>query len=168
MTKIMKHGKIKLLLVILWMLVIFMMSHLNATKSWLLTGKILVSLENVTSTSEEKIDVTSMDDREELSLYSNKEMAMYLLRKAAHVIEFFVLALLVSLLLMDYRSKRDQILITFLWGVAYAAFDEFHQLFIAGRTANPKDIAIDSIGVVLGILLFQYMINKVKRYKVEV
>ena len=49
----------------------------------------------------------------------------------------------------------------------YAATDEFHQLFIEGRSGELKDVAIDSTGALLGLLLafiFHKLIkNKRKR-----
>ena len=36
-------------------------------------------------------------------------------------------------------------------GVLYAASDEFHQHFVAGRHGSPIDVGIDSVGVLLGL-----------------
>jgi VanZ family protein len=41
----------------------------------------------------------------------------------------------------------------FLIGVAYAITDEVHQHFVQGRHASPVDVAIDSAGILLGIVL---------------
>jgi VanZ family protein len=38
-------------------------------------------------------------------------------------------------------------------GVAYAALDEFHQLFVPSRTPSPHDVAVDAMGVATGALL---------------
>jgi VanZ family protein len=38
-------------------------------------------------------------------------------------------------------------------GVAYAALDEFHQLFVPSRTPSPHDVAVDTMGVLTGALL---------------
>jgi VanZ family protein len=42
-----------------------------------------------------------------------------------------------------------------LLGVAYAASDEIHQHFVAGRHGSPVDIAIDTVGLVIGIVLMR-------------
>jgi VanZ family protein len=39
-------------------------------------------------------------------------------------------------------------------GIAYAATDELHQHFVRGRHASPVDVAIDAVGVALGMLLW--------------
>lgn len=35
-------------------------------------------------------------------------------------------------------------------GVAYGALDEWHQSFVPGRTPDPRDFAVDVLGVCLG------------------
>jgi VanZ family protein len=41
------------------------------------------------------------------------------------------------------------------WGfcVLYAATDEFHQSFVPGRSAQVKDVGIDALGALVGLLL---------------
>jgi VanZ family protein len=39
-------------------------------------------------------------------------------------------------------------------GIAYAATDELHQHFVQGRHASPVDVAIDAVGVALGMLVW--------------
>jgi VanZ family protein len=70
-----------------------------------------------------------------------------ILRKGAHVSEYAIL----GLLLMRALGRETP---AFLLGVAYAVTDELHQHFVSGRHASPIDVAIDSTGVLLGILLF--------------
>ncbi len=69
-----------------------------------------------------------------------------ILRKLAHVGEFAVLA---GLLLRALERELPAALVA----VAYAASDELHQHFVPGRAASPVDLAIDSVGVLAGILL---------------
>ena len=40
----------------------------------------------------------------------------------------------------------------------YACFDEFHQLFVNGRTGQFSDCLIDTSGAILGILLFKVIL----------
>src|SRR6185503_1615528 len=70
------------------------------------------------------------------------------LRKIAHACEF---ALLGALLLRALRDERA----AFAGGVLYAISDEVHQLFVRGRVGSPIDVAIDSVGVAVGILLWR-------------
>ena len=68
------------------------------------------------------------------------------LRKGAHVTEYAILGLLLL------RAVGRE-LPAFLIGVAYAITDEVHQHFVQGRHASPVDVAIDSAGILLGIVL---------------
>jgi VanZ family protein len=72
----------------------------------------------------------------------------YVVRKLAHVTEYAVLgALLVR------AAGRE--LPAFLLGVAYAVSDEVHQHFVPGRHSTPVDVAIDAVGVAVGVALFR-------------
>ena len=70
------------------------------------------------------------------------------LRKLAHAAEFAVLgALLLRALRHEYAALAA--------GIAYAISDELHQHFVPGRVGSPVDVAIDAVGVVLGLLLWR-------------
>jgi VanZ family protein len=70
-----------------------------------------------------------------------------ILRKVAHVTEYAVLGALL------YRALgREPVALAA--GVAYAATDELHQHFVRGRHASPVDVAIDAVGVAVGMLLW--------------
>jgi VanZ family protein len=85
-------------------------------------------------------------------------------RKAAHITEYLVLAICVAwpLWRLKLRSKK-LFFITFISCVAYAGTDEFHQLFIEGRSGSLKDVGIDSIGCAVGFLLFCFVALKIER-----
>jgi VanZ family protein len=70
-----------------------------------------------------------------------------ILRKGAHVTEYAVLGGLL------YRALGREPL-ALAAGIAYAATDELHQHFVRGRHASPVDVAIDAVGVALGMLLW--------------
>ncbi len=70
------------------------------------------------------------------------------LRKLAHAAEF---ALLGALLLRALGAERPALGL----GIAYAASDEVHQLFVAGRHASPFDVLIDAVGVALGVAVWR-------------
>ena len=69
------------------------------------------------------------------------------LRKGAHVTEYAVLGVLL------YRALGREAPALAL-GIAYAATDEVHQHFVRGRHASPVDVAIDAVGVALGMLVW--------------
>lgn len=76
-----------------------------------------------------------------------------ILRKAAHIFEFAVLAVL--LLRVGLRqekgiNKKLVYIIALLFGVLYAVIDEYHQTFVIGRQGAVIDVLIDGLGVILG------------------
>ncbi len=79
-----------------------------------------------------------------------------LIRKMAHITEYFILGLL---LFKAFRgtSQQEWRLKWAVWAVAVAAFyaltDEFHQSFVATRTASVTDVSIDAVGAAMAQLV---------------
>ena len=127
-------------LVILWMALIFYLSHQLATKS---NGLSKGATEIIVETVEKvvpKVDI-------------NKSGFNHILRKNAHFFAYLVLGILVanglrSVGLIGYKAIGFALLIY----MFYAISDEIHQLFIPGRGGQVKDVIIDSAGAVVGIL----------------
>ncbi len=86
----------------------------------------------------------------QIAFYTN-DIHFYV-RKLAHVTEYFLLAVSVSLPLYVYRLRGFWlVLFAGAFCVGFAALDEYHQSFVAGRCASPRDVGIDSIGIFTGI-----------------
>src|SRR5919197_5330542 len=69
------------------------------------------------------------------------------LRKAAHLTEYAVLG---ALLYRAFEREAPALAA----GIAYAATDELHQHFVRGRHGAPVDVAIDAVGLALGMLVW--------------
>lgn len=54
---------------------------------------------------------------------------------------------------LQYKRDRKIILYSWLFGTLYAVTDEIHQLFIQGRSCEFRDVCIDSLGVLTGIIV---------------
>jgi VanZ family protein len=72
----------------------------------------------------------------------------HVIRKCGHFVEYFILSLLV---LRGIRAGRCNLRIV--WALAaivivacYASLDEFHQIFVPGRTPAVADVLLDTIG----------------------
>jgi VanZ family protein len=74
------------------------------------------------------------------------------LRKLAHTAEYAILGVL--LLRAVGREPAAAAI-----GIAYAVTDELHQAFVPGRHAAAYDVAIDAVGVLLGI----YVVGRASR-----
>ncbi len=81
----------------------------------------------------------------------------FLVRKAAHVSEYAVLALLFYRALVNTLCAGRSFAaatIVLLACAAFAATDEFHQSFVPSRTASARDVAIDISGALLAVCLY--------------
>jgi VanZ family protein len=79
------------------------------------------------------------------------ERAHFIVRKAGHIIEYAILALLVLRALRILRPAPTPwswplATITLLLAAAYGATDELHQRFVASRESSLHDVVIDSSG----------------------
>lgn len=76
-------------------------------------------------------------------------------RKSAHAGEYALLGMLFMGSLGAYRAGgKRRIIAVWVCTTAYAATDELHQLFVAGRSCQISDVMLDSTGAVAGILLY--------------
>ena len=157
--------KIKLCLIILWMIVIFMFSNQKAVESSKLSDGLILRTVRII----EKINHKQYSDEEILKRF------IYPVRKLAHVTIYFILGFLVYLYIKDLKID-NKIIISILICALYATSDEIHQLFILGRSGEVKDVLIDTLGGVLGILFLKILksnkkiknyllFNKIKRFK---
>lgn len=88
----------------------------------------------------------------------------HLVRKAAHFAEYAALGFFLRLLAASYRWRCPTRLCLLL-GTLYAGTDELHQLFISQRSAQWRDVLLDSAGVLAGITVAYALITLCKRWK---
>jgi len=75
------------------------------------------------------------------------------LRKVAHVGEYAVLARLIARALSGslFWSWRKIFVLSLVVSVLYAATDEYHQTFVAGRVGCVRDVCVDFLGAWIGL-----------------
>jgi VanZ family protein len=92
--------------------------------------------------------------------------AQFFVRKTAHLSEYAILALLLWRAFIRNTRLRTKMSILFIlgWGLAIvaAASDEFHQSFVASRTASIRDVMIDAVGALFGLLIGSVFARKGK------
>ena len=97
------------------------------------------------------------------------EFASFIVRKTAHFLEYAILGVLLGLTVREFWKGKNRtgqtdkestnplrpILIIIPWaiGTFYAVTDEFHQSFVEGRSCELRDMAIDTGGVLIGVLI---------------
>ena len=83
--------------------------------------------------------------------------------KVIHCTEFFVLgALIARAFFKSFPETKvlKAVIITVSIATLYAAFDEWHQRFIPGRTVDILDFTANFIGLNIGILLYSFYERK--------
>ena len=89
------------------------------------------------------------------------ETLSFLVRKAAHMSEYAVLALLYRRALTQNGVSRPGSK-ALLLAALYACTDEIHQAFVPDRGPSPVDVLIDAAGASLG-LLFGRLYTRLRR-----
>ncbi|MFA9399455.1 MAG: VanZ family protein, partial [Clostridiaceae bacterium] len=145
----MKKRIFKWILVIAFMVLIFMFSNEVAVESDE-KSKFVINILNMLG-----IDLNSA--------FGN--LADFLVRKAAHFTEYFLLFLLLYNALAEDFSVKAAINLAILFVFLYACTDEYHQLFIEGRSGKFRDVLIDTSGGFLCYIIIALKNKKKKKNK---
>ncbi|MCQ2969306.1 MAG: VanZ family protein [Clostridium sp.] len=144
-----KKRIISWILLLSWMFFIFYMSQQTGQVSSGQSGKIVLLLS--------KIGINISQD--------NISNITFIIRKLAHFSEYFILYILLFNVIKNYIHDKKIILYCIIGVIIYAISDEFHQYFIAGRSAQIKDVFIDSCGGITASIinnLFHKFKNTIK------
>lgn len=137
-----------------WMLGIFMFSAQPAVASDKMSGSVAY---RVVELCDQMFHMEWIET--ELEDYARD--INYPIRKAAHMTEYAALGILVFFCLIGYeRCKKKVYWLALILAFFYAATDEVHQLFVAGRAGRFSDVCIDTAGAAIG-LLFIYIVRKI-------
>lgn len=145
-------------LVGIWMLLIFLFSAQSGTDSGSLSRSIAEATLRLFNQAATETTITAFEG---------------VIRSLAHGSVFFILAVLTSNALTRINMTDIRNAIIALIGCAlYAGSDEYHQSFVSGRAMQIEDFAIDMLGVVLAIAIYQglsilrYIRNKKEKEEV--
>ncbi len=88
------------------------------------------------------------------------------LRKCMHATEYLILSILILNWLRNYEIKKwKAIVVSVITSFLYACTDEFHQLFVAGRTSQFTDVLIDTSGAIIGAIIFLVLMAIISKSK---
>jgi len=139
---------IKWVLLILWVSLIFYMSNQIGKDSSNASGFFVKELVKIVPILKPYTSIIS-----------------FFVRKVAHIVEYFILGILVYQLVDEYFIK-DKRLVSILICIFLSCFDEIHQLFVPLRNGTIIDIFYDSLGFLLAIYLLDVIKRKTKHYNV--
>lgn len=139
------------ILALVWMCVIFAFSAQTKEESGAVSEGFSYRLVNTTG----KLFHLNIDAEKVREIANSIE---HFVRKAAHMTEYAILAILLYIWMRRWRKSRIRTAgLAAVSAVLYACSDECHQLFVAGRAGRINDVLIDSAGAVLGLALFLFI-----------
>ena len=142
---------ISIVSLILWMIVIFSFSSADANKSTGTSDKVITTMIEI----KDKITNNETPNNEKEIIVKNSS---FYIRKIAHITEYLILGFLMFNLLKQYSVTNIYYAIGL--SILYSCTDEFHQLFISGRSGSIRDVLIDSIGILIGTYLYKLLFIK--------
>ncbi len=135
------------------MVVIFLFSARNAEQSEEQSGAVVRVVLDVAGT------FGGAEYRSELAAnHSALAEIEIVVRKSAHAAEYAILAVCMGFsMIVSTRFKGGWRYYAAVIGLCalYAATDEFHQLFVDGRSAQIRDVCIDTAGAAAGAVLLK-------------
>lgn len=145
---------ISIISLILWMIIIFSFSSADANKSTGTSDKVITTMIEI----KDKITDQETPISEKEIIVKNSS---FYVRKIAHITEYLILGLLMFNALKQFNILN--IYYAIILCILYSCTDEFHQLFINGRSGSFRDVLIDTIGILLGTYLYKILIIKKKK-----
>lgn len=143
----MKKQKVKWLLVIAWMAVIFIFSSQPGDTSEE-TSQFVIYVFNLLG-----LDLNSV-----FGAFAN-----FAVRKGAHFSEYFILYMLLYNAFKESFNFKMALIASLIGVFLYASSDEFHQSFVPGRGPAFRDVLIDTSGGLAAlIILYVYNLKKTK------
>lgn len=132
--------------VIIWLVLIFALSHQPATESSKLSREITEIIGFV-------VEKTGFETS------NTEQLTNHQVRKSAH---FFIFLVLGSLLMIAFNSFGvtgwKGMLASFVLCILFAISDETHQIFVDGRGAQVKDLKLDIAGASVGIVFVSVLL----------
>ena len=149
---------LSLLLVIAVMVMIYCFSAQTGTESGAMSGKITTWVLNLA--------IPDFADFSPEKQEAVRYTVGFVVRKLAHFSEYALLGFSLMLHIAQIQ-KKIVVRLPWLWawaiGTIYAASDEFHQGFVAGRGPSVRDVMIDSAGVIAGTMLLLWILLRKKK-----
>lgn len=167
MSKLRKRTYITIGVCVTWLLVIFIFSAMNATSSSNLTDEVLKIVEYIRNRN---VIINNL-----FTYLTQNHSIFYVIRKMAHMFVFCVLQIITFNIFRTFNAsflKSSILSMVFVFG--YACLDEFHQLFVDGRSGLFSDVIIDTIGGTIGLFttslvsLLLCLIKKIKQKYLDV
>jgi VanZ family protein len=148
---VMKSKKLKWILVIAWMVIIFIFSNQPGDLSDK-NSKLVLYIFNLLGLNLN-------------SFFGN--LADFVVRKCAHFTEYFILYMLLYNALKESFSFKKALFFSILCVFLYACSDEYHQSFVPERGPSFRDVLVDTSGGLLGLIIIYVKMSCTKKVPQE-
>ncbi|MGN1190090.1 MAG: VanZ family protein [Candidatus Ornithospirochaeta sp.] len=116
------------------------------------------------------IVIKGFDDMSESEKEALIEKHSFIVRKLAHFSEYAALGFMVfgsfyTSNLTINKKRGVMVILSWLLSTIYASTDELHQMFVAGRGPSVRDVMIDSLGALFGVLVFTLIVFFISKYQ---
>lgn len=139
------------ILALVWMIVIFAFSAQTSEESSVVSEGLSYRMVSTTG----RLLKLNIDEEK---IHEIADAIEHVVRKAAHMTEYAILAILLYVWINRWLISRvRRVCLAAVLAILYACSDEIHQLFVAGRSGRVSDVLIDSAGAVLGLALFLFI-----------
>ena len=150
---------------------------------WILTIVCVVMIFYFSHQTGDESSSTSLAITKILAKYLGDTITETVVRKGAHIMEFLILSFLTYFAIYNtnkisvetsysesgvkiIKSDNEMCIIFTTWFcVLNAVIDEYHQLFVNGRSGSITDVAIDMIGVLFLMLIFRLIFTLTLKVK---
>ena len=141
------------ILIVIWMAIIF--SAQEAVKSGKTSKGTVRTIMDILPFTRE-IDMNQKEDI--------VEMLQPIVRKLAHFSIYTLGGVLIYCFADTFEIKNKfRIMYSILAGFIYSITDELHQYFVPGRSCEIRDICIDTLGIITGVIIVLVIKKIIKR-----
>lgn len=154
--------------VLLWMTTVFIFSSQDRTETLNTSGAFIYAIETTVKNDTQVESHKEEADEVKTQKYKYSEDVQKVVRKSAHYFLYMIGGVILSVFFYALlQDNKKYIFCSTIFGILYAFSDELHQMFVPGRTSSLKDVGIDSLGILTGVVLFMIFIKivKLKKYK---
>ena len=138
---------ITFILIVLWMILVFYLSNQVANESSQLSGGLTRKI----------LEVLHMLDGKTIE---EQAIIETIIRKLAHFSLYAIGGIIIFLHVNLYEiTEKRKVITSWTIGTAYAITDEIHQLFVPGRSGEIRDVFIDSLGIIIGIIIIRLLLK---------
>ena len=143
-----------IIVIVLWCGVIFYASSRNNSQSNGKSKKIVAETVKITAKVTNKINITNIDLSNDIWVNSMVKKLNKPFRKLCHATVYLILSVLLMFGLKTFNIDiKKAMIITISSCFLYSLTDEFHQLFVSGRTGQFSDCLIDTLGATIGAII---------------